>query len=54
MANKKIDLLERPIEYEDDKPCQCGECGSLVNNKPKPDKLWPDWPDTKKEINDED
>jgi len=54
MADKKIDLLERPIEYGDDKPCRCGECGSLVNNKPKPDKPWPAWPDTKKEINDED
>ena len=41
MTDKKIDLLERPIEYEDDKPCRRGECGSFVNNKPKPDKPWP-------------
>jgi len=51
MTDKKIDLLERPIEYEDDKPCQCGECGSLVNNKPKHGKQRPD---TKAEVNDED
>ena len=52
MSDKKIRLIEPPIEYGDDdeanKPCHCG---SRINNKTKLDNLWPD---PKVEVGDED
>ena len=43
MDGKEINLIEKPIEYEDEKTCRCGECGNVISNvkKPKLDKLWP-------------